>query len=39
MKKDGGWFEFESYQNAYQFYLTDHKNTEYWQPCRECNPE
>ena len=39
MKKRGGWFQFESFQNAYEFYKTDHNNLEYWQPCRHCNPD
>jgi hypothetical protein len=39
MKTRGGWFQFESFQDAYEFYQTDHKNLEYWQPCKECNPE
>lgn len=39
MKKDGGWFEFESYQSAYKFCETDRKHFEYWQPCKICNPE
>ncbi len=39
MKGRGGWFQFESLQNAYEFYQTDHNNLEYWQPCKECSPE
>ncbi len=39
MKSNGGWFQFESYQGAYTFFQKDHKNIEYWQPCRTCNPE
>lgn len=39
MKKDGGWFEFKSYQSAYEVFQTDHIHLEYWQPCRNCNPE
>jgi hypothetical protein len=38
-KQNGGWFEFESYQSAYEFFQTDRKNLEYWQPCKVCNPK
>ena len=37
MRKDGGWFEFETVHDAHVFF----KNTKpdaIWQPCRVCNP-
>jgi len=36
MKQNGGWFEFDSYQSAFEFCLTDREGLEYWQPCKAC---
>ena len=39
MKTGGGWFEAESYEAALGLFTKDHGFNEYWQPCKECNPE
>jgi hypothetical protein len=38
MKRDGGWFKFETYDEAYRYYKTTRPNA-IWQPCKVCNPE
>jgi hypothetical protein len=38
MKRNGGWFKFASFEDAYRFY-TRKKINAIWQPCRVCNPE
>ena len=39
MKTGGGWFETESYEAALALFNKNHDFNEYWQPCKECNPE
>jgi hypothetical protein len=38
MKKGGGWFKFDSYKKANEFYRKNGSNA-LWQPCRVCKPE
>jgi hypothetical protein len=39
MKTKGGWFKQDTYQSAYTFFQREHEDSEYWQPCRSCNPK
>ncbi len=39
MKNNGGWFKYDSYQIAFKFYQSEHMYSEYWQPCKVCNPK
>lgn len=37
IKRDGGWYEFETKNEAKKFKITLQKNVK-WDPCTECNP-
>jgi hypothetical protein len=39
LKKDGGWIQADSYKSAYELFRTNHRENEYWQPCKVCKPE
>ena len=39
MKKYGGWFSFETYQRALEYFESKKQHGDYWQPCKECKPE
>ena len=39
LKLHGGWIKVDSYKSAYEYYNSDHKDNEYWQPCKVCKPE
>ena len=39
MKGNGGWFNYESYQDAYKYFQSEHTFGCYWQVCKACNPE
>ena len=38
MKDNGGWYSFQTFQEAYEYYLK-HGPNDTWQPCKICKPE
>ena len=37
MRGHGGWFQFASFEKAYEFYLSQDER-HIWQPCKICQP-